>query len=253
MACKVDSIALWTFAAVSAFFLMFSVTNGDVLLAVLLAFIITSLLRMIIHRFIPKKKWLSRKKRMQRIERLLYTWALTDEASLKNSFCCLIPNLSDKLYSENTVILQRLPHGEPISANELLALRQAHQSSSPPPDTLYLFTTCTIAEDAKSILPLLSAPQIEAFDKSDFSKMLLDIFDQLPPEDVQYKKREQRSFSKSRIALFIQNIRPLRVSMYLCFFTAMYLTTDANLYLLSGILYAALLLLHLAYRIFRSF
>ncbi len=245
MAHRIDRIALWMFAALSAFLLMLSLTGGSIPLSMLTSFIAVFLLRMLLQRFMPEKKRISRKKRIQQIERLIYRWALADEALLKSDLTLLLPDLTDKTILGECTLIQRLPQEAAFSSNELLDLWRSHKGRNPPPHRLHILMTCALSETAKRILPALSAPCIEITDKNDLMRMLLKSFDRLPAEDCGTAKKEQRRPIRDHAALFVQNIRPLRVGMYICFFAAMYLLTGAMLYLISGILYTALLAAYL--------
>ncbi len=238
MAYRIDQIVLWMFAIFSAFFLMLTLTNGQVLLSVIGTFIGLLFLRLLTQSFLSDKRYISRSKRIEKIHQLLYSWIFIEESEMFQQLHAILPGY---FQHHDFILIRRMPTNCEFNANELLELWAYHKKESIM--QLRVLITCPLSKDARNLLPRLTCPVVHVVDSAELTRELLKNFQKLPEEFVKNVKKEQCDSLLNRITLFVQTLRPLRICMYLCFFTGMYLMTDSVFYLISTI--SAILLLAL--------
>ncbi len=239
MAYKIDHIIAWLIAIFSTFFLMLTITDGNILLSLVAAFIALSLLRILTQRFLSGQPYISRSKRIKKIHQLLYKWITMEDKEVFQQLQTMIPGYFP---SCEFVLVRRIPTNGEFSANDLLELWSHYKKDGCL--QLRVLVTCPMSKEARYLLKHLAFPEIAVTDGTDLTRELLKNFRNLPKYFIENTKKEQCVPIRDRITLFVQAVRPFRLCMYLCFFTGMYLMTRSTFYLLSFIAVMLLLTAH---------
>lgn len=245
MASWVDRIILWLIVSVSAFFLMFVLTDGAILPSAVLAFLIVLAIRTTVG-FIPDKYLLNRRARALRINALIRSWSKAPSETALAEISCLLPGFIPNESACRIIFLNRIPDGEAFSANELLTIWHAY----PAANRLFIILTGPASSAAFTLADELACPSVSLIDQARLTKQLLPVAHRLPQQLKQKKKGEPLH---ARLMRLSGSIRPVRVCSYLLLNMLMYLLTDSIVWLASAI--ALLLLLILRFcrsRIIRS-
>ncbi len=242
MAHLIDHAALWAFSACSAFLLMLSVTRGNSLLSAILAFLIVCLLRAVFLN-IPASSKPSKKQKLRYADSLIHQWILMPEKAALQSIQQLLPSFFEKNHPAAICLLQCFPGADSLTPNVLLQQWRRHSGK----EHLVLIATCPADSSVHSLLSGLSAPSVTLIDSPLLRKMIVPSIHSIPEE---IKKERPEPF-KARIARCIKRIHPVRTSLYLIFFLAMYVMTGSVFYLTAVILLTLMLTLYVFSPAFR--
>ena len=230
MADRIDRACLWLFAASSALIFFLVVTDGRLYFSIPAAFSILAVLRLLT-RLLPDKPHIRRREQLARIQKLLRSWALMDESQAVDQIRLLLPDLYDQSVWPVVRLVQKLPTGPSLSANELIVLKRQYQKS----DTLHLLCTCAISSDAAALLPDFPNSCVQLTGSKELTRLLSKNPHILPVDSE--KKKQRRPFSVCA-AQFARSVRPLRSGMYMLAFLFIHQITRNRFYLISALLFA---------------
>ena len=237
MAKWIDKAALWAFTALSLYFLILVLTGGSIISATFLTFFLIIFFRSLLRR-IPDRRWIRRSEKAACAKELIWSWALMEYDEALNSITQRLPDLIAS--QKDLRLIQRLPDGVPLDANQLLDIWR----SSPDVSSLHLIVTGPVQAEAHALASSLNKPSVRITDSVSLNRTLVKTIREIPEKQ---KTAGQRRLSKACAARYIQSVRPARTALYTFSFAGLYMFSRSWIHLTAASLMLLLTLIRIVF------